>query len=414
MQQAPVKTSGLSIDWFPQKLDASVTAETAALRTIDGAPICGTLYSKGRPRTVVCLMHPREFFGFHYMVPNLVNAGVAVWTQGARSIGNDSRLEHERALLDVAAGMEFLRSREFQSTVLLGNSGGAGLYSLYLQQAVLPPERRIAATPAGKKVELADAEMPCADGVIFLAPHPGQGRLLVGCIDPSVADESDPLSVIPDLDPFNPQNGYHQEAERCHYDAAFISRYRAAQYLRVRKLDQFARDLAGRRLEARKRVREGLASQQDRVAAAHTPIMTIWRTDADLRCLDGRLDPSDRARGSIWGNDMYTSNYGAVGFARICTPDSWLSSWSATSSNAGLAVTAPSISVPTLLIEYTGDQTTFPSDALALYALLGMTDKQHIRVRGDHHGRPLAPEEEPGRDIAGRHICAWLDRHNFI
>ena len=49
---------------------------------------------------------------------------------------------------------------------------------------------------------------PIADGAVFLAPHPGQGRLLLACIDPSVADEADPLSVVPELDPFNAANGF--------------------------------------------------------------------------------------------------------------------------------------------------------------------------------------------------------------
>ena len=74
--------------------------------------------------------------------------------------------------------------------------------------------------------------------------------------------------------------------------------------------------------------------------------MTVWRTDADPRCFDLSIDPSDRAYGTLWGRDPRASNYGAVGFARNCTPEAWLSTWSGLSSNAALAKTVPSIEQP--------------------------------------------------------------------
>jgi hypothetical protein len=43
-----------------------------------------------------------------------------------------------------------------------------------------------------------------------------------------------------------------------------------------------------------------------------------------------------------------------------------------------------------------------------IFASIGTTQKSHIRVRGDHHGRALAPGEELGRTIAGRAIRDWL------
>jgi hypothetical protein len=136
--------------------------------------------------------------------------------------------------------------------------------------------------------------------------------------------------------------------------------------------------------------------------------MTVWRTDADLRNFDLSLDPSDRAYGSLWGKDPFTSNFGSVGFARVCSPESWLSTWSGLSSNAILAKTAPSITQPTLVVEYSGDPACFPSVIQDIYAGIGASDKRHQRVRGDHHGRALAPGEEPGRYVAGRLIQDWL------
>ena len=104
--------------------------------------------------------------------------------------------------------MVFLREQGFASIVPLGHSGGGTLFAFYLEQAGLAGADRIATTPGGRPTKLADAAMPMTDGVVFLAPHPGQGRLLLGCIDPSVADETDPLAAVPELDAFDPRNGF--------------------------------------------------------------------------------------------------------------------------------------------------------------------------------------------------------------
>jgi hypothetical protein len=406
--------SPLALDWAPEALPTGVEVLPAPLRTADGAAVLGQLYRAGRPRTVVCLMHPREYFGAHYLVPALLRAGVAVWTQGSRSIGLDIRLEHELAVVDAAAGIQWLRAQGFESIVSLGNSGGAGLYCYYTQQALLPASERVARTPAGRPSGLPEAVLPAPDAVVLLAPHPGQGRLLLGCIDPSVMDESDPFSVDPALDAFNRDNGYSRDPGQSRYSPEFIVRYRAAQRERVRRLDERARTLVAERQAARGRLKAKAAHPGDRQRAAHTPIVTVWRTDADLRCLDLSLDPSDRAAGSIWSQDMVVSNFGAVGFGRTCTPESWLSTWSGLSSHAALEKTAPALRCPTLVVEYTGDQTTFPSGIREIYEWIGAADKQHVRVRGDHHGRPLAAGETPGRALAGSAITEWLQDHQFV
>ena len=129
-----------------------------------------------RPDTVVCVMHPREFMACHYLIPDIVGAGCAAWSQGARSVGNDLRLEHETALLDVAAGLAHLRGQGFKRIVLLGNSGGAGLYAFYAHQSGLPAAERIARTPGGKRSGLNELDMPTVDGMVLIGPHPGQAR----------------------------------------------------------------------------------------------------------------------------------------------------------------------------------------------------------------------------------------------
>jgi pimeloyl-ACP methyl ester carboxylesterase len=408
--QAQPTAGFLNTDWNPRDIPSGTSTRNVVLRTADGAATGGSLYTPaGGSHTVVCVMHPREFMACHYLIPDIVAAGCAAWSQSPRSVGNDLRLEHELALHDVAAGLAFLRAQGFERIVLLGNSGGAGLYAVYVQQSSLPGPQRIARTPGGRATQLAELDMPAVDGLVFVGPHPGQGALLMNCIDPSVSDEGDALSVDATLDPLNPDNGYRGR-EGTRYAPAFIERYRAAQRQRVERIDARARELVAARMAARARVKErgSAASAGDRRIAAHTPIINVWRTDADLRCFDLSLDPSERRFGSLWGSDLFASNYGAVGFARQCTPESWLSTWSGLSSNATLEKTAAALVQPTLVVEYTGDQACFPGDVRRIVEAIASTHKQHLRVRGDHHGRALSPGEEPGRHAAGRHLADWL------
>jgi hypothetical protein len=221
------------------------------LTTADGATVRGVLATVPGATTVVSLMHPRQDLTHHPLVPLLLQAGAAVWTQHTRSAGNDLTLVHEQAILDAAAGLVFLRERGFGSIVTLGHSGGGTLYAFYLEQAGLAPSERIAATPGGRPAKLADAEMPLADGAIFLAPHPGQGQLLLACIDPSVGDEQDPMSVVPDLDPYRPANGFAEPPASSAYTEEFLARYRTAQRDRVARIDAVARGHLARTAEAR-------------------------------------------------------------------------------------------------------------------------------------------------------------------
>lgn len=408
---AAVTAGFLNTDWNPRDVPDGTATRNVVLRTADNAAVTGSLYFRGRPDTVVCVMHPREFMACHYLIPDIVESGFAAWSQGSRSVGNDLRLEHESALFDVAAGLDFLRSQGFRRIVPLGNSGGASLYAFYVQQSSLAPSDRIQRTPGGRPTKLDTLVMPEVDGFIFVAPHPGQGLLLMGCIDPSVTDESDPLSCDSAVDALDPRNGFADPPGHSKYTAQFLEKYRNAQRQRVAKLDAVARELIAVRLEARKRAKDA-GDERLRRLGSHTPIMTVWRTDADPRCFDLSIDPSDRAYGTLWGRDPRTSNYGAVGFARNCTPEAWLSTWSGLSSNAALPKTAPSVRQPTLLVEYTGDLSTFPTVAKEIFDSIGSSRKSHVRVRGDHHGRALSRDDELGRVIAGRKIVEWL-RENF-
>ena len=373
-----------------------------------GANCQGVLAFTGGEKVVAMGMHPREYLPNNYMVPEFLNAGIAMYTQAPRSIGNDLRLEHETALLEVAAGIQFLRDKGFEKVVLTGMSGGASLFSFYLQQANLPADQRIARTPAGKPTKLQQTDLPLPDGVIFVSPHPGQGILLMNSLDPSVTDESDPMQTDESLNPFNPVNGFRKPPESSSYADEFVERYRTAQRERVARIDEWARANVKDRVAARKRFKETF-DMNDMKVSSYTPIMTIWRTDADLRCFDLSLEPTSRAYGTLWGPNPFVSNYGSIGFCRTCTPDSWLSTWSGLSSNAVMAETAKGISQPTLVVRFDGDNSLFPSETQAIVDGIPAEDLRYEVLPGNHHGRPVREGDPSGQALAGELMTGWVN-----
>lgn len=403
-------TAGLrGSGWNPALLPTGTNVEVHRVATADGSQATGVLYSRGGERAVAFLMHPREMTLTFYAIPYLLEAGIACWSQGARTIGNDVRLEHELAIQDAAAGVTFLKERGYERVLSLGVSGGASLIAFYDQQAKLAPADRISRTPAGRPTKLELASMPLLDGFMFVSPHPGQGKLLLAEIDPSVTDERDARSIDQELFALSPRNGFARPPEGASYDAAFLERYRAAQLERVARIDAFAKAAVDERQEARRRIKAGTATPLDRIVAAHQQIFTVWRTDADPRCFDLSLDPSDRTFGSLWGPDPFASNFGAVGFARVCTPESWLSTWSGITSNAAFDRTGGTIDQPVMMIEMTGDNSVFPSDLDGIFASIGSTDKQRAKVRGNHHGAALSPGEPSGQEVALGILTNWIE-----
>ena len=402
---------GLNVDWYPAALPTGTGVHLQTSATVDGNAAKGTLYSppgrEPRTTTVVVLMHPRVDFSRHYLIPALLQAGHAVYVQQARDAGNDLRLVHEQALLDLGAGLAWLHGVGFRRTVGLGNSGGGGLLTYYVQQSTKAPADRIARTPAGRPSSLDRATLPTLDALAYLAPHPGQATLLSRCIDPSVVDEDDAFSVDPALDPFAEHNGYRPAPESATYDDGFVERYRTAQVERIARIDERARAHVAAALDARTKIKAGTATVAERHRAGTARLITVWRTDADLRAMDLALDKSDRGYGSVFGPSPVTTNYGIVGFGRLSTPDAWLSTWSAHSSNATIAKTGPDMHLPTLLISYTADNCVFPGDFDAICDAVASPDREIHRVAADHYGNPAAATELR-RDHVAPVISRWL------
>jgi pimeloyl-ACP methyl ester carboxylesterase len=389
-------------------IPATTTTTAHELKTADGASVNGLLRVVPGATTVAVLMHPRQDFSHHVLMPELLSRGFAVWTQSTRAGLNDLTLLHEQAILDMAAGHDFLRTNGFDRVVSVGHSGGGALAAYYIEQASLPPAQRFSDTPGGKAIPLAEAVMPVPDGLMLMAPHLGQGQLLLQMIDPSVADETDPLSTVESLNAYNSENGFRPPPETAKYTEDFVATYRAAQYRRVERIDAIAR----KRIRDSREAGRQFAHTKDpayRRAALATGVLTVHRTDADLRGIDLSIDPNERPYGSLFGRRPDLTNYGIVGFGRNTTPEAWLSTWSGISSRAGLLRCAHGVRVPTLLVELTGDQACFPTDALAVVAAFSSDDVTHVQVAGKHFGAALHDGAPTGATLAGAAMSDWLD-----
>ena len=376
-------------------IDSSVQQRPVHLYAADFGKSRGILYTpaKGKPRTVVLMAHPRADFSTHYSIPFWIDAGFAAFGFNTRYLNNDAMMLHENLLLDVAAGIRFLRDEEgFEKIVMLGNSGGGSLFAYYDSQARTPKGGRVASPPGGGPPDLNKFELPTADGYIALAAHPGQGMVLMSCLDAAVVDESDPLASDPILDMYDERNGFKTPPAESRYAADFVERYRAAQRARCARIDAIARRHIEEAGHARTAMRapdfaSSSAERRNHIArrAMAPRYMIVYRTQANPNYLDLSIDRSERAVGSIISPRPDLANYSAFGLGRIVTPDAWLSTWSGLSSYAKMSSTLPKVTVPTLVVGANGDQDIFISDVRGEFEASGATDKTLAFIEGADH-----------------------------
>lgn len=412
--KAPASAASPGIGFIDfQSLPARTTEEVVTLAAEDGGASRGVLFRRGGEKTVVCFMHPRADMSRHYAIPTFLEAGYAAFGHQNRWLNNDIACIHEVLLADVAAGVRFLKEvKGFERVILFGNSGGGSLYAFYQAQAVTTPPGRLTDTPAGDPYDLNRFQMPPADGLIFFAVHPGEGVFMLDKIDPSVTDESDPLSCDPNLDMYNPANGFRELPEQSKYSAEFLQRYRVAQRARVARLDAIARKYI-----AEQRYFQELMSQPEfpqlplerkqfiQRRAVVGRYMIIYRTEADPAYCDLSLNTerSTRKVGSLITPRPDLFNYMEGGFSRYQTPRAWLSNWSGLSSRAAILANLPKITVPTLVVSFTADNACFPDASAAMYEQSPAQDKQIAHVEANHFGYPLE-----GREKALKLTGQWI------
>lgn len=319
----------------------------------------------GRPsKTVIIFMHPATTLQLLPMPAAMAEAGLHVMCCGSRYAKNDSALIMEKVAIDMGAYIRHAREvLGYRTVVLAGWSGGASLSLFYQGEAENPS---ITHTPAGDPVDLSAAKLTPADGVMMIAAHASRARTLSEWIDPSVLDEHNPDKRELELDLYDPA-----APNKPPYGQDFLSRFRAAQVARNRRITAWVRQML-----------EDLAARKTK---EHERSFVVHRTMADPRWLDPAVDPNDRAPGACYLGDPETANVGPAGLARYSSLRSWLSQWSLDDSRADAIVGAGRIRVPLLVVENSADDACPASHPTMVYEAAAQTERQMHVIKGATH-----------------------------
>ena len=336
-------------------------------------------HAKGtQPRTAFIATHYNVDFSEHYMGELMATRGYGFLGWNTRFRGVEHWFTLEQALIDIGVGVRWLREEAgVEKIVLLGNSGGGSLMAAYQSQATEPNLKPLLGVPVP---EAAMELLPC-DLYVSTNAHPGRPEVLTDWFDPSITDETDPTSVDPSLDMYNPDNGPP-------YSAEFMERYRAAQVARNHRITAWA-------LEELERVR---------AAGCFDRTFNMHRAWADPRYLDASLDPNDRQIGVCYLGPPKFFNYSPYGIGSSSTIRTWLSMWSLEHSQCRAIPHLKRIALPSLVVQSMADCGVFPVDAHTIHDNLAAVDKTLEFIPGDHY----LQEPKPARDGVADLVAGWL------
>lgn len=337
------------------------------------------------PTTAVMLCHPTANFMGHYALAGLAVRGLAGIGFTTRYVGNDTSLILENCLVDMGAMVGHLYERGYENVVLVGNSGGASIVPYYQAQAQNPTITE----PPGGGPDLTEENLPRVDAIAMLNAHPSRARLSTEWLDPAIVDEQWPFRRDPSLDMFNAENGPP-------YSEEFVTRYRAAQLDRNRRISAWA-EAQQRMLTAPSHFPQGLDD---------LPFI-VHGTAADLRFVDGAVDPSDREAGTtLWGAPE-VANYMPAGIGRVTTIRSWLNQWSIDHTCGDALRWLPQIDVPVLVVSGTADSSVLPHMGRGMYeAASSSPARDVVEIAGGTHyfeGQPELLNETLDR------MASWID-----
>jgi dienelactone hydrolase len=340
--------------------------------------------------TLMIFMHPASTLQLLPVPRTMAATGAHVLCAASRYAKNDTALIMEKVLLDLGAYIRHAKTVwGYRHVVLVGWSGGGSLAVSYQAEAEDP---RITTTPAGDAVNVKGAGLIPADAIVYQAAHLSRAHLLAETIDPSIKNELDPDDRDVELDIYDPRN-----PNRPPYSADYISRYRAAQLARMRRITAWAKV----QLEMLK------SRNTDELERG----FIVHRTLADPRFLDAAIDPNDRKPNWCYMGKPETVNTGPVGLARFTTLRSWLSQWSLDDSCGNGLECSRRIRAPLLVIENSADDAVPTTHPKMLYEAAGSPDKTFRVIKGATHyyaGQPALLAE------ATELVRGWLVERNLL
>jgi hypothetical protein len=365
-----------------EKRFVGLASPTSARAGAGGHPCQGLYWTQAgqRPRTALIATHYNVDFAEHYSAPYFAERGFGFLGWNTRYRGAEDLFHLEHALIDIGAGVKWLREEAgAERIVLLGNSGGGSLMAAYQAEATAPT----LALDSKGAIAAALSSLPKGDLYISLNAHPGRPEVLTNWMDASVTNETDPVATDAALDPFVPGAPYSDE---------FIARYRAAQRARNQRITDFAK------------------AELARLNAAGIPdrIFALFRTWADLRFMDPAIDPSDRPCPGCYAGPPAMANRSPFGIGRTCSLRAWLSMWSLETSNCSGAAQLAKLKLPALVVQSMADMGVFPSDARSIFGALASPDKALEFLPGAHYFEDSQKHRERAIDL----MAAWIAKHD--
>lgn len=343
-----------------------------------------------KPDTVYLFMHPSSTLHLLPMPCAMANNGMHVLCAASRYPKNDSALIMEKVVRDMGAWVRWAREvGGYDHVVLVGWSGGGSLSLFYQAQAESPTIRQ---TPAGDSVDLTQAGLLCADGLIFIAAHLSRAETLTEWLDPSVINELNPDERDLELDIYSPIC-----PNKPPFSNEFVDRFRHAQVARNRRISIWCQQMLVDLAE-----QEGPETERSFI---------VHRTMCDPRWIDCTLDPNGRRENACYLGDPRTVNVGPAGLARYSSLRSWLSQWSIDLSNAkGPLNAARVVNTPVIQIVNGADDAVPATHNPAIRAALASSDAEYVEIEGATHYYQNQPAQMQACLTA---IRDWSERHGF-